>query len=461
MLLLVAVHLVACAGTSGPPHSKLVDLTLPTGSRHSAPPPRGQIPDDEEPWDVPLPYPELVATLRKQLPLHHDFDGVPWCDEDEDPHDTTWLWQKVGDKIQINVGGGAQSSGITITRDRDDPSKCVPWPRPKPTQVSTAGAATRIELWFKPSRLTFSKGSGKLYVTDLSGKPATYVVSLSALDKIPARLADSITNDDAIAVNNKLKLGYVSVLGGTGPLRVFNTDTDTLISTTERRSCSAQVLAVDETSGMVYGGGLSDTGECLVKFDSAGHFLAEKDVAHRSGNQNRMIQRIAADPASGDVIYTDPYGVGRADPTLIEMWRTPAPGVSTYGDIYSGPHASDMGYESTSETVYVCVSPTSRAAPATIAIFDGRTGKQTGQFTSPGSSDQFAGDHEGRLFVALSNSSDVYGLDHGAQSLTKFQTLPDVPDRSSRSVEWLAVDPAGHRLFVSPGRGNSIYQYPY
>jgi hypothetical protein len=419
------------------------------------------IPADEELWDVPLPYADLVAAMRKQLPLHHDFDGVSWCDEHEDPHNTTWLWQQVGDKIQINLGGGPQSSGLTITRDRYDQSKCVPWPRPKPTRVSRLGGATRIELWFEPSGLTFSSGSGKLYVTDLSGPSATEVVSMSALDKTPARLADSITDDDAIAVNNKLKLGYVAVLGGSGPLRVFNTDTDTLISTADFRSCEAQVLAVDETSGTVYGGGRSNTGECLVKFDSAGHFLAEKDVAPNSGTQNRIIQRIAADPADGDVIYTDPYGVGRADQALNEKWRAPAPGVSTSGDAFSGPHASDMGYEPSSATVYVCVSPTSGTGRATIAVYDGHTGKQTGQFDARASTDKFESDQQGRLFVALDKSSDVYVLDHGAQSLAKFATLPAVSDGSARNVEWLAVDSVGHRLFVSPGAGNSIYQYPY
>jgi hypothetical protein len=460
--LLAAVLLVACAGSSGPPHSKLVDLALPAGSTHGRPSGRMPIPPDEEQWDVPLPYADLVAAMRKQLPLHHDFDGVPWCDEDEDEdaHNITWLWQKVGDKIQVDIGGDAQSSGITITRDRGGQSKCVPWPRPKPPQLSTAGNATVIGLWFEPSDLTFSTGSDKLYVSNISGKPATYAVSMSALTEVPPRLDRSITDGaHHIAVNNKLKLGYA--LHYTGALRVFNTDTDTLISTTEPRSCKAEVLAVDEATGSVYGGGQSATGECLVEFDSAGRFLAEKDVAPASSKQNRMIQRIAADPASGDVIYTDPYSVGRADQRLTEQWRTPAPGVSTSGDIYSGPHVSGMGYEPVSATVYVCVSPTSTTAPATIAIYDGHTGKQTGQFTTAASTDQFASDQQGRLFVALSNSRDVYVLDHGAQSLTKFETLPDVPNGSRRHVEWLAVDSAGHQLFVSPGSGNSVYQYPY
>ena len=419
------------------------------------------IPADEERWDVPLPYPDLVAAMRKQLPLHHDFDGVPWCDEDEeDSHNTTWLWQAVGDKIQIDIGGGPQSSGLTITRDHGGQPKCTPWPRPKPTRVSTVDGATRIELWFEPTELTFSTGSDKLYVADISGKPATYVVSMSELTKIPPRLDESIVDGvHHIAVNNALKLGYA--LNISGALRVFNTDTDSLISTTEPRSCKAEVLAIDPASGTVYAGGLSNTGECLVKFDSAGHFLAEKDVAPSSGTQNRIVQRIAADPANGDVIYTDPYGVGRADQALNEKWRAPAPGVSTSGDAFSGPHASDMGYEPSSATVYVCVSPTSGTARATIAVYDGHTGKQTGQFDARASTDQFESDQQGRLFVALDNSSDVYVLDHGAQSLTKFATLPAVSDGSARNVEWLAVDSAGHRLFVSPGAGNAVYQYPY
>jgi hypothetical protein len=417
------------------------------------------IPADEEPWDVPLPYTDLVTAMRKQLPLHHDFDGVPWCDEvEEDSHNTTWLWQKAGDKIRIDIGGGPQSSALTITRDHGGQSTCVPWPRPKPPQVSTAGAVTRIGLWFEPTQLTFSTGSDKLYVADINGKPATYVVSMSALTKIPPRLDDSIAEGaHHIAVNNKLRLGYA--LKYNGALRVFNSDADTLISTTEPRACKAEVLAVDEVSSTVYGGGQSATGECLVKFDSAGHFVAEKDVTPARSNQNRMIQRIAADPASGDAIYMDPYSVGRADQTLTEKWRTPAPGVSSSGDLGAAPHASDMGYEPDSATVYVCVSPTTTTAPATIAVYDGHTGKQSGHFNVPASTDQFAADQQGRLFVALTRSSDLYVLDHGAQSLTKFQTLPSVRDGSTRNVEWLAVDPAGHRLFVGPGSGNSIYQF--
>lgn len=398
--------------------------------------------------------------MRKLLPLHRDFDGVRWCDGNEDPGDTTWLWEKAGEKIQIDISGGPQTSGMTITRDRGAQLKCVPFPRPGPPQLSTAGNATAIGLWFEPSELTYSSGSDKLYVTQLAPKQAIYVLSLSELTKTPPLLDKSITDGTRhLAVNNKLKLGYA--LNNAGGVRVFNTDTDKLLSTTERRSCEAEVMAVDEETGVVYGGGVSPTGECLVKFDSAGHLLAEHDVASRRAGQNRMIQRIAADPASGDVVYLDPYSVGRSDQALTEKWRTPAPFVSPSGDGISGPKVDDMGYEPRSATAYVCVRRTSVTAPATLVSFDGHTGKQTGEFIAPASSSQFAADQQGRLFVALSNSRDIYVVDDGAQSLRKFDTLPAVPDGSTRSVEWLAVDPVKHRLFVSPGSGNSIYQYPY
>jgi hypothetical protein len=104
--LLAAVQLVACAGSSGPPQSKLVDLTLPAGSAHNPPPPRGQLPADEESWHVPLSYAHAIAEMRKRLPVHHDFGGVSWCDDYEKLEDTTWLWEKVGEKIQTEISGG-------------------------------------------------------------------------------------------------------------------------------------------------------------------------------------------------------------------------------------------------------------------------------------------------------------------------------------------------------------------
>jgi len=338
----------------------------------------------------------------------------------------------------------------------------------------TAGAAILIGLSFSPAELNFSAGSNKLYVSEVFPESgATYVVSMSAPGKAPARLDESINGFSThIVVNGRLKLGYALIekpsLAGSpalgGVVRVFNTDTDTLISTSTQPSCVAQVLTVNEASGMVYGGGMSPTGECLIEFDSAGHIVRQADVAPLSRTQNRLIQRIETDPATGDVVYMDPYSVGRADQSLTEKWRTPVPGAGVPSNTVftSQGQGNDMGFEPTSGTVYVSVCGAGVIAPATIAIYDGHTGKQTGQFTGPGSSSQFAADHDGRLFAVFFNSADVFVLPNGASTLTKFATLTDVAGLSPDDPKWLAVDPVRHRLFVSPGgTAQSIYLYSY
>jgi hypothetical protein len=345
---------------------------------------------------------------------------------------------------------------------------------PSKSPQPTAGSATLIGLSFPPAELTFSAGSNKLYVSEVFPESgATYVVSMSAPGKAPARLDESINGFSThIVVNGRLKLGYALIekppLAGSpalaGVVRVFNTDTDTLISTSTQPSCVAQVLTVNEASGMVYGGGMSPAGECLIEFDSAGHIVRQADVAPLSRTQNRLIQRIETDPATGDVVYMDPYSVGRADQSLTEKWRTPVPGAGVPSNTVfpSQGQGNDMGFEPTSDTVYVSVCGAGVIAPATIAIYDGHTGKQTGQFTGPGSSSQFAADHDGRLFAAFYNSSDLYVLSHGATTLTKFAALANVPDLSPDDAKWLAVDLSAHRLFVSPGgNAHSVYLYSY
>lgn len=170
------------------------------------------------------------------------------------------------------------------------------------------------------------------------------------------------------------------------------------------------------------------------------------------------------DPSSGDVVYIDPYSIGRADQTLTEKWRTPVPGTGNPSNtVFTGQgEATGMGFEPASNTAYIWVRGAGVIGPATIAIYDGHTGKQTGQFTGPGSSSQFAADHDGHLFAAFCNSSDLYVLSHGATTLTKFATLANVPDLSPDDAKWLAVDPSAHRLFVSPGgNAHSVYLYSY
>jgi hypothetical protein len=324
---------------------------------------------------------------------------------------------------------------------------------------------TATALPFEPMELTFSATANKLYVSGLEGEPPrmrAYVVSLSAPTGPIERFDTAIHNlPEHIVVNDKLRRGYALV--ASGAIKVFSTDSDTLVSTSQEPSCHAEVLAISQTSGLVYGGGLSDKGECLVQFDSGGRIVRDNVVAPPVKGKNLVVQRIAVDAASGDVLYTNPFSVGRADQTLTEKWRTPVPGAGGPSNTVfpSQGQANDMGFEPTSGTVYISVCGAGVIDPATIAIFDGRTGKQTGQFIGPGSSSQFAADHDGRLFAAFFNSADVFVLPNGAATPTKFATLPDIAELSADSPKWLAVDAAQHRLFVSGGKGHSIYLYSF
>jgi hypothetical protein len=67
------------APTPGPPpNSELVpELVLSAGSileNYSSGEPR-------EYWDVPLPYPDTVKAVRRQLAIGQDYDGLRWCGE--------------------------------------------------------------------------------------------------------------------------------------------------------------------------------------------------------------------------------------------------------------------------------------------------------------------------------------------------------------------------------------------
>jgi hypothetical protein len=105
---------------------------------------------------------------------------------------------------------------------------------PSKSPQPTAGSATLIGLSFPPAELTFSAGSNKLYVSEVFPESgATYVVSMSAPGKAPARLDESINGFSThIVVNGRLKLGYALIekppLRARPPLRVscgFSTPT--------------------------------------------------------------------------------------------------------------------------------------------------------------------------------------------------------------------------------------------
>lgn len=297
--------------------------------------------------------------------------------------------------------------------------------------------------------LMYSAATNKLYLSGLEGEPPrwkSYVISLSAPTAPIERLNRSLgTVPDHIVVNDKLRRGYGLV--DSGVLKVFSTESDTLVSTSKKPSCVVQVIAISQQTGMVYGGGTAGAGDCLVLYDPDGHIVRENALPHHTGKQN-LVQRIVVDSASGDVIYQDPDGVGRADQSLTEKWRAPV------------ADANDLGFEPKTNTVYVPAAGFPVITPTNVAVIDGTTGKQTGQFTGPGWGSGFAPFGDGRLFAAFFNSSDLFVLSDGSSTLTKFASLGDVPKLTPHDPKWLAIDPIGHRLFVSPGgEGNQILVY--
>jgi hypothetical protein len=333
-------------------------------------------------------------------------------------------------------------------------------PEPAPATMSPTGPpplTTTIALPFEPTELTFSATANKLYVGGIEGDPPVmraYAVSLSA----PTGQIKRFDWDSSlgglphhIVVNDKLRRGYALMV--TGVIKVFSTDTDTVVSTSQQPSCSSEVLAISQATGMVYGGGLSDKGQCLVQFDSDGRIVRDNLVAPHVGGKNMLVQRIAVDSASGDVLYTNPSSVGRADQMLTEKWRTPVDG---------SDQVQDLGFEPKTSTTYVTVGHYPINSPARILVLDGGTGKQRAEFSTPTWTSQFAATGDGRLFVGFVYSNNLDMLSDGTSTLTRFASLADIPGWSPNDPKWLAVDIAGRRLFVSPGGdAHKILVYRY
>ncbi len=304
--------------------------------------------------------------------------------------------------------------------------------------------------------LTFSASVNKLYASGIEGGTARgapapqwreYVVALSAPTGPIERFDTSVEGTPQhIVVNDKLRRGYALMMSG--DIKVFSTDSDTLVATAQKPSCSLQVLAINRATNVVYGGGAANEGACLVQFDADGHVVRENVVGPNVKGKSPMIGDIAVDPGSGDVLYVNAFGVARADTMLKEKWRTPVEGA--------------MGFEPKTNTVYVAVESDPVISPSMISVVDAGTGTRKGEFSGPGHAQGFAATGDGRLFAMFSNSTDLYVLADGASALTKFVSLSGIPGWKQDDGRWLEIDPAGRRLFVSPGGGRqkiAIYQY--
>lgn len=96
------------------PHSGVLNLTLPTGSILIPDNPADPLapPSDRtlhmEVWTVPTPYDFTVQTLSDQLPLHHDYQGIPWCSitvssSPGGDNTTQWAWADAKTSVDVTV----------------------------------------------------------------------------------------------------------------------------------------------------------------------------------------------------------------------------------------------------------------------------------------------------------------------------------------------------------------------
>jgi hypothetical protein len=333
----------------------------------------------------------------------------------------------------------------------------------QPATISPTGPpplTTAIALPFEPMDLTFSASVNKLYASgmeEVSGGPPQwreYVVSLSAPSGPIERFDTSIEGlQQHLVVNDKLRRGYALMMSG--DVKVFSTDSDTLVATAQKPSCSLEVLAINQATDMLYGGGSTDEGACLVQFGADGHIVRENVVGPYVKGKNPRIWDIAVDSSSGDVLYVNAFGVARADKMLKQKWRTPVDGPSGGGQMV-------LGFEPKTNTAYVVVGADPVISPTRISVVDGATGTRKGEFSGPGQCQGLVATGDGRLLAVFFNSTDLYLLSDGASALTKFVSLSGIPGWKPSDSRWLEIDPAGRRLFVSPGGDRqkiAIYQY--
>ncbi len=95
--------------------SKLINVTLPPGTVLNN---SGSM-EDTETWLVTTPYDYTVQNLRQQLPILHDYEGMPWCSEEINGKlgTTEWYWADEKGSIMVHVG---DRGDVIIRRGPDD-----------------------------------------------------------------------------------------------------------------------------------------------------------------------------------------------------------------------------------------------------------------------------------------------------------------------------------------------------
>jgi hypothetical protein len=95
--------------------SELIPVTLPAGTKPAC---CGKY-DGMEVWNTPTSYAYNVQSLREQLPIGKEYEGMPWCTQQINGKLglTEWFWETDKDLIHVVVN---DDGTITFTRGPDD-----------------------------------------------------------------------------------------------------------------------------------------------------------------------------------------------------------------------------------------------------------------------------------------------------------------------------------------------------
>ncbi|WP_396908022.1 hypothetical protein [Mycolicibacterium sp.] len=107
--------------TGPPPHSDIIpELTLPLGSIGMP-----SVEDWRERWEMPVPYAQALNTLRPQLPIGRDYQGLRWCQEHIENELTMWVWGDKNDLLYVLVDDNLRTgSAVSISRRAPSPTGC-------------------------------------------------------------------------------------------------------------------------------------------------------------------------------------------------------------------------------------------------------------------------------------------------------------------------------------------------
>jgi hypothetical protein len=110
----------AAAPAAGP-HSAKADIDLPAGTVRSCDPGEtvcGSHAPDMEIWEVTTPYDYTVQFIRQQLPIGKEYEGLPWCSQENNGKRgfTQWDWADADTSLVMVI---EQTGTVSITHGPD------------------------------------------------------------------------------------------------------------------------------------------------------------------------------------------------------------------------------------------------------------------------------------------------------------------------------------------------------